>query len=320
VGTAANPIYLDHLCVAVGELASTVEESAARGRLLSRPEALREAGFERHHICAAATTPYELARAAVEEIRPRLSGIGALVYATSLPCNGNLGDPARFAATGDVKYLMDFPVSHLQADFDLEGALVLGVNQLACTSLLGAIRLARMVLTAEPGLGRALCVTADRFPEGALHEQAYNLISDGAAGCVLSVAPGRLRIVGEHAITNGAMAFASDDETIGAYLSYTHRLIREALERAKLGLGDIHWIVPQNLNRVTWQVMCSLLRFDRERVLSPTMAEVGHMISGDNILNLKALLDDGRIAPGERLLLPMAGYGLNWHCLILEAE
>jgi 3-oxoacyl-[acyl-carrier-protein] synthase III len=42
------------------------------------------------------------------------------------------------------------------------------------------------------------------------------------------------------------------------------------------------------------------------------------MISGDNIVNLKQLADDGLLRPGDRVLSFMAGYGLNWQSILLE--
>jgi len=311
-------VYLGNLAHALGELEESVESASTEGLLLSSASALREAGFSRHHRCAPRTTAYELARRAVAPIGDRIRSADVLVYATSLPVNGNVGSEEACRSTRDVKHLMDFPASRLQADLDLGGAMVLGINQLACTALLAAIRVAAMALRSEQHLGTALCVTADRFPDGALYEQAYNLISDGAAACLVTRTPAELRILGGHGITNGAMAFASDDQTIGSYFTYTHRLITELLARHGLGIGDIQWIVPQNINTVTWKVLSSLLRFDPERVLFPTMPDVGHMISGDNIVNLQHLLEEGRFASGDRILMPMAGYGLNWQCLLLE--
>jgi 3-oxoacyl-[acyl-carrier-protein] synthase III len=313
-----SPIFVDHLCYFLGEEVQTVEQSAEAKRLLSQAAALREAGFHRHHFCGPKTTSYDLARQMVESIRGALPRTGAVVYATSLPLNGNIGNTEEARITRDVKYLMDFPASHLQADFNLEGAFIVGVSQQACTSLLGAIRLGQMMLTADETLSKVLCLTADRFPEGMLYEQAYNLISDGAAGCLLSREPSGFRFIAGHGITNGAMAFASDDETIGNYFTYSYRLIHETLTKADLKLDDIRWIVSQNINHVTWKVLTSLLKIDRERVLHPSMPEAGHVISGDNIINLKMAMELGRISSGDKILLPMAGYGLNWQCLILE--
>jgi len=313
-----SEVYVDHLTFALGDEKRSVEDAHDRGLTISKATDLREAGFTQHHVCRPQTTPYDLARSAVSNVKEHLSGTGAIIYSTCLPLNANIGDEKQFKETRDVKYLMDFPVSHLQADFGLDGAFVIGLNQQACTGVLGSLRLARMVLISEPQVERVLCVTSDRFPEGALYEQAYNLISDGAVACIVSKAPAAFRILGCHAITNGAMAQASDDETVGSYFNYTHRVIRETLAIAALDMKDIDWVVPQNTNRKAWQILARLLRFDYDRVYFSTLSTVGHLISGDNIINLRALIDEQRIKSGERLLLFMAGYGLNWQCVILE--
>jgi 3-oxoacyl-[acyl-carrier-protein] synthase III len=313
-----SEVYVDHLTFALGDETRSVEDAHERGLTVSKAADLREAGFTQHHVCHGQTTAYDLASRAVSNIRGHLDGTGAIVYSTCIPINGNIGNEKKFRETRDVKHLMDFPASHLQADFGLDRAFVVGLNQQACTGVLGSLRLARVLLTAEPHIERVLCVTSDRFPEGALYEQAYNLISDGAVACVVSNSPAAFRLVACHAITNGAMAQASDDETVGSYFNYTHRVINETLAMAGTTMRNIDWVVPQNTNRKAWQILARLLRFDYERVYFPTLSTVGHLISGDNIINLRALIDEQRIRPGDRLLLFMAGYGLNWQCVILE--
>ena len=310
--------YIHHLTFSLGETPMMVEVSAAQGRTISSAAVLTEAGFAQHHVCGRATTAYDLARRAVQTIERHLGTIDALIYATCIPLNANIGGVDKFDASRDVKDLMDFPASHLQADFGLVQAEVIGLNQQACTGMLGSLRLAHMMLVAEPDCRRILCVTADRFPERAIYEQSYNLISDGAAACIVSTESQGFRLLASHAVTNGAMARASDDETVGRFFNYSHRVIAAALLKARLEIAEIDWIVAQNTNRKAWQILARLLKFDFDRVCFSTIAEVGHVISGDNIINLKRMLDEGRIQSGERALLFMAGYGLNWQCVILE--
>jgi len=311
-------VFVDHLAYALGDQRHSVEESVAAGRTISTPQVLRDAGFRQHHVCSAQETAYDLAKGALAGMGADLSGIGAVVYATCIPMNGSIGDLELFHKTRDVKHLMDFPASHLQADFGLDRAAVIGLNQQACTGMLGSLRLARTLLVAEPEVRKVLCITADRFPPEALYEQAYNLISDGGAACLVSTEPEGYRIVAWHSITNGALASASDDETVGTYFNYTHRLIQETLAKARIEITDIRWIVPQNMNVKAWQILARLLRVDPDSVFFGTIGEVAHVVSGDNIINLKRLTDEGRIQPGDRVLLCMAGYGLNWQCMILE--
>lgn len=313
-----SEVFLNHLSFALGNETNTVEEAAEKGRTLSKASVLKEAGFKQHHVCGPETSAYDLAYRAVQEIRKDLGDIGAIVYSTCIPINGNIGDERKFLETRDVKHLMDFPASHLQCDFGMERAIVFGLNQQACTGMLGSLRLARMLLVSEPEIKRVLCVTADRFPDGALYEQAYNLISDGAAAGIVSAEPEGFRWITCHGITNGALAQASDDETVGNYFNYTHRVVQETLTKTGLEIRDIDWIVSQNMNIKAWQILSRLLGFDFERVCFPTLGEVAHVISGDNIINLKWMMEQGKIMSGERVLLLMSGYGLNWQCVILE--
>jgi len=311
-------VFVDHIGYALGEVTRTVEETGARGDLLSQPDVLREAGFCVHHVSGPRQTAYDFARQAVQTVERELGNVGAIIYSTCISANANIGRADAYLESRDVKNLMDFPASHLQSDFGLDRAIVIGLSQQACTGLLGSLRLAQALLRSEPETERVLCLTSDRFPEGALYEQSYNLISDGAAACVVSLAPASFRLLAAHGITNGALAQASDDETAGSFFAYTHRVIQETLAKAGLQISDVAWFVAQNMNRKATDILARLLKFDPGRAVSPTLPEVAHVISGDNLINLKYLAERGQIQGGERVLLCMAGYGLNWQCVILE--
>lgn len=310
-------VYVDHLSYSLGEITNSVEEAVESKRALSGAGALRDAGFHQHYRCSSQQSSYDLARDCVEKIRDQLGDIGAILYSTCIPLNA-AACSNKFETSKDVKDLMDFPASHLQQDFGLSRASVIGLSQQACTGMLGSFRLARSLLLTEPDVQRVLCLSSDRFPEGALYEQSYNLISDGATCCVVSLQPGGYKLVATHAITNGAMATASDDETIGSFFNYAHHTILETLEKAKLTMQDIHHVAAQNMNPSAWKILSRLLNYDFERVHAPTLSEIGHVISGDNIINLKHMEDAGIVKSGEKILLFMAGYGLNWQCTILE--
>ncbi len=313
-----SEVFVHDFSYALGDQIFDVEQSVGQGRTLTGAAALRDAGFVKHHVASANVSAYDLAKGAVAPIAHSTRDAGAIIYSTCLPCNGNIGSEQRFRETRDVKYLMDFPASHLQSDFGLERASVIGLNQQACTSMLGALRLGKALLKNEPDIGQILCVTADRFPEGAVYEQAYNLISDGAAACVLSTEARGYRVVACHGITNGALARASDDETVGTYFSYTHRLISELLSRAQLSMHEITWVVPQNTNITAWKILSRLLKFDCEKVFFGSIADVGHIISSDNVVNLVKLEREHAVPSGTKLLLMMAGFGLNWQAALLE--
>jgi 3-oxoacyl-[acyl-carrier-protein] synthase-3 len=313
-----SAIFAHHFSHALGSVETSLCESVSAGRTFTELAPLADAGFLKHHIAAPGENAYELARRAVEPLRPALSGCGVIIYATCLPINGSIGSTEAFGQSGDVKHLMDFPASRLQREFNLDNAIVIGIGQQACTSMIGSIRLAANLLSAEAEFDNVLCVSSDRFPPGARYEQTFNLISDGAAACIVSRSPAGFRFLGAHHITNGALVRAEDDEVAGSFFSYTHKLTIELLKKTGLSPGDIDWIVPQNTNAKVWQIMSRLLSIDPDRVFAPTISEVGHVISADNIVNLVALEASGRLRKGDRVLLTMAGFGLNWQGLLLE--
>jgi 3-oxoacyl-[acyl-carrier-protein] synthase III len=313
-----HEVYLDRPCFALGGEKFSVEDSVAAGRTHSAAAELLDAGFRYHHVAAEEQCAYDLARHAVDSIVDGLGCVDAITYATCLPCSANVAKRGSFAASGDVKDLMDYPASRLQSDFGFDDAVVIGVNQQACTGMLGSLRLARALLVAEPKLQRVLCVTADRFPPGARYEQAYSLISDGAAGCVVSRARAGFRMVASHHITNGALVHANDDEAVGVYFSYMHRLVSELLARVGRSASNLTWVVPQNTNLKASKVMAHLLEVDFERVFCESMPGVGHVISGDNVVNLAQLVASGAVRAGDTVLLLMAGYGMNFQATLLE--
>ncbi len=310
--------YVDHFAYALGSTKYGVEESASAGRTTNPAGAFLQSGFRFHHVCSDGETAYDLARSAVASLGDRLGDVDAILYATCIPANANLGPAERFAQSNDVKHLMDFPASRLQADLGLDRAFVVGLVQQACTSMLGSLRVAHGLLATDSSLSRVLCVSADRFPPGALYEQAYSLISDGAAACIVSREEAGYRLIAAHQITNGAMVSADDDETVGAFFAYTNRLVTELMDKAGMPGAGVDWVVPQNTDRKAWQILSRLLRIDPDRVSCESLPDVAHVISGDNIINLAYLHDRAVVTAGQRLLLTMAGYGMNWQGVVLE--
>jgi 3-oxoacyl-[acyl-carrier-protein] synthase III len=96
-------------------------------------------------------------------------------------------------------------------------------------------------------------------------------------------------------------------------------LITQTLHRAGVGIGDIAWIVPQNTNEKAWQIMSRMLGISPGQVWQPSLPDNGHAISADNIVNLLDLARSGQLRAGQRVLLVVAGYGLNWQAALLEA-
>ena len=104
----------------------------------------------------------------------------------------------------------------------------------------------------------------------------------------------------------------------GCVLRLHHRLVSEPLEKTGLTPAEIDWVVPQNTDRKAWLILSRLLGIDADRISCDSLPDVARVISGDNVVNLGYLHDSGAVEPGDRLLLTMAGYGMNWQGVVLE--
>ncbi|WNC73454.1 3-oxoacyl-[acyl-carrier-protein] synthase III C-terminal domain-containing protein [Thalassotalea psychrophila] len=310
--------YLQQLGYSLGSERRSIEQAEQAGVLLSTIQALKESGFEQHFICAESETAYQLACNALVDSQIDTAEIDCIIYANCLPLNANHHQNDAFESSRDVKDLMVFPASKLQVEFGMENAFVIGLTQQACTCMLGSIRIANNFITAEENINNILCISADNFPENAYYEQAYNLISDGGAACLVSRKPQGFLILTVKHITNGAQVLASDDETVGSYFSYLHQLISETLLQINKTVADIDWVVPQNTNAKAWSILASLLGIDEQKAWFESLAEVGHVISSDNIINLARLDHSGKINKGDLVLVFMAGFGSNWQCMVVE--
>ncbi|MGH7571597.1 MAG: 3-oxoacyl-ACP synthase III family protein [Gemmatimonadota bacterium] len=311
-------------------LPSTVlqlDELHARGSLRSAPEMLAGFGFQQVHI-ADTESAVEMAMSAVDlllgETGVDPEEIGAVLYAGALASSSSLpADPSLDGAALHLPEVMDlfkYPVSRIQAEFGLTRATAIGVNQQACASLFSAIRIGRDMLLAEPDIRAVLCVAADKFPAHAPREMIYNVISDAACAALLRKDRPHDRILACGHVTKGAFWDASEmeNEIIAAYFPTARTVIHETLGRAGLALDDIAWIVPHNVSLRSWEILLGLLELPRERLFADNIARVGHTIASDSFLNLRDLLDSGRVRNGDRLLLFTFGYGLNWSCIVVE--
>ncbi|WOH39054.1 3-oxoacyl-[acyl-carrier-protein] synthase III C-terminal domain-containing protein [Thalassotalea fonticola] len=310
--------YLQQLGYSLGSECRSLKQAEQAGVLLSTMQALKESGFEQHFVCSKGETAYQLACQALVDSQIDTAEIDCIIYANCLPQNANSHQSEEFESSRDVKDLMVFPASKLQVEFGMDNAFVIGLTQQACTCMLGSIRIANNFLTAEDNINNILCISADNFPRNAYYEQAYNLISDGGAACLVSRKPRGFRILTVRHLTNGAQVSASDDETVGSYFSYLHQLISATLQQINLAVTDIDWVVPQNTNAKAWAILASLLGIDEQKAWFDSLAHVGHVISSDNIINLSRLDNSGKMKKGELVLLFMAGFGSNWQCMVVE--
>ena len=307
-------VHIAAIQYALPDRAVDLDELAATGRLTSPPDVLRSFGFEQAWVAGAERE--DLVRRAVEAL---LAGgdidsesIDLLFYAGA--------SPACHAAGTTLLGGFSYPAARLQYEFGLANARVVGISQTGCLGLMTAVSLGRAALRADAALGRVLCVGVDALPEGSSREVLFNVISDGACAVLLERGAGPNRILVERQVTKGYYwdPDLRANEIVAAYFPTARTVIRATLQDAALAPDDLAQIIPHNVSMRSWEILLQLADLPADRLFASNIAGKGHVISGDNFINLKDAETAGRLRPGDRVLLFNFGFGASWASMLLE--
>jgi 3-oxoacyl-[acyl-carrier-protein] synthase-3 len=307
-----------------GQLRS-VAALAAEGKLESEPSLLERFGFSTVHV-ATGESPYELAvRAATDLLTAHAidpDSIDAVVYGGTPSCMAFA--PADLAEAGAAGLCTSArfrsPATRLQYELGLQHASVLALDQLACTTLFGAVRVARALCVAE-GARRVLCVVSEFYPAAAGREAIYNCTSDAACALLVDGDGERNRLGAAVTVTKGYYwnHDALRDEVVASYFPTAKRVIEQTVRAAGWQAGDVDWVIPHNVSRRSWELLLGLSPLPKARLWAANIARFGHTLAGDNFINLHDALMSGAVCPGDRLLLFAYGYGAHWTALAVEA-
>jgi 3-oxoacyl-[acyl-carrier-protein] synthase-3 len=303
----------------------SLDELAEEGRISSDPRALAEMGFGGALVSDVPAN--ELALAACRKLIAS-SGVdpervGLLVNACAVPISalarGDRDWGGDWGGKDAELKLLTYSSCRLQHELGLVSARALGVGEMASMCLLGAVRTTQALMLLE-GIDYAICVEADVFPSGCGRELVYNVVSDGACAVLLQRGAAGNHVIGYHQITKGYYwdPLARQNEMISAYFVTARRAIEGALASAGLTLADVDLMVPANISRKSWDVLAGMLRFPIEKVYLESITRQAHSVGADNYINLKDLLDAGRLRPGQVVLLYSFGVGAHWACQLVR--
>lgn len=303
----------------------TVRQLAGDSMLESSADTLEAFGFSNVHV-GTSESPYELAREAVMRLLVDKGvdpdSVGLLIYGGTpgtmafSPADEADSASAGFCTTDRFKY----PSARLQYDVALTNASVFGLDQLACTTLLGAVRVARSLCITE-GIERAVCVSSEFFPMHAGREAIFNCTSDAACAVLVERTGARNRLVSASTVTKGYYwdTDALRDEVVASYFPTARFVAERTIDQAGWSRSDVDWIIPHNVSMRSWQILSGLLRLPNAKLWSENIARHGHTLAGDNFINYRDALDAGAIEAGQRVLLFSYGFGAHWTGVAVEA-
>jgi 3-oxoacyl-[acyl-carrier-protein] synthase-3 len=93
--------------------------------------------------------------------------------------------------------------------------------------------------------------------------------------------------------------------------------VRAAAADAEVEIAEVDWFIPHQANQRILQGVAHRLGIEESRVIS-TVAEHANTSAASIPLAWAQGVDDGRIKPGQLLLLEAMGGGLTWGACVVR--
>jgi len=298
----AVSVYLPPVRIPIESLAGPLGLTGMQVKLFRRFHGLREVGRDPD-----ASLPRLLLKAAagLDALRGQEHRVRYVLYARTMPV------------------VAPYPVNPLHEvcrALGLDHALAFTVTHQSCAGGLLAIDMAGRLLAADTAEGQdgqagplALVLTGEKaFTREAQMFADTTIFGEGASACLVSAFGARDRMLSYASSVRGD--FDSDTGANDARLQREYRpslagVMRQALDEAGLTLDDIRVVLPHNVNLVTWQRMCLLLKFPRDRVVLDNIPTSGHVFCADVFANYQTACERGLLQPGDRYLAAAVGAG-----------
>jgi 3-oxoacyl-[acyl-carrier-protein] synthase III len=212
------------------------------------------------------------------------------------------------------------PLHEVCRALGLGHALAFTVTHQSCASGLLAIDVAGRLLAADVAGGQdgqpgplALVLSGEKaFTRDAQMFADTTIFGEGASACLVSAFGARDRMLAYACNVRGefdSATGANDARLQREYRPSLAEVMRQALDKACVTLDDIRVVLPHNVNMVTWQRMCTLLGFPRDRVLLDNIPTSGHVFCADVFVNYKTARERGLLRPGDHYLAAAVGAG-----------
>jgi 3-oxoacyl-[acyl-carrier-protein] synthase-3 len=293
----AVSVYLPPTRVPVESLAGSFGLTPMQVKLFRRFHGLREVGRE------PGASLYGLlmkAAAGLDALRGQEHRVRYVLYARTMPV------VAPYPAN---------PLTEVCRALGLEHALAFTVTHQSCAGGLLAIDMAGRLLACDAGgtepLALVLCGEKAFTREAQIFPDT-TVFGEGAAACLVSASGARDRLLAYASNVRGefdSATGANDARLQREYRPSLAEVMRRALDEAGLALGDIRVVLPHNVNVVTWQRMCTLLKFPVDRVMLDNIPRSGHVFCADVFANYVTARERGLLRPGDRYLAAAVGAG-----------
>lgn len=226
----------------------------------------------------------------------------ATIVQNDLGCNGGVAFDIAAVCSGFL-YALSVAESMIRAG-SAQNALVIGAETFSrildwedrATCVLFGDGAGAIILSGEHGDKGVL---ATRLHADGAHNQL--LYVDGGAGTTGTV--GKLRMRGKEVFRHAVVNLSS--------------VLLEALDEAGAEATDIDWVVPHQANARILDATAKKLRLDPAKVIK-TVDQHANTSAASVPLALDTAVRDGRIKPGDLLVLEAMGGGFTWGASVVQ--
>ena len=301
----AVSVYLPPVRTPIESLAGPLGLTDMQVKLFRRFHGLREVGRDPDSSLSGLLMK---AVAGLDALRGQAHRVRYVLYARTMPV------------------VAPYPVNSLHEvchTLGLDHALAFTVTHQSCAGGLLAIDMAGRLLAADspdgpdgpdgPDAPLALILCGEKaFTREAQMFADTTIFGEGASACLVSAFGARDRLLAYASNVRGEFDSATGENEVRLQREYRPSLaevMRQALDEAGLTLDDIRVVLPHNVNLVTWQRMCVLLKFPLDRVVLDNIPASGHVFCADVFANYQTACERGLLQPGDRYLAAAVGAG-----------
>lgn len=102
------------------------------------------------------------------------------------------------------------------------------------------------------------------------------------------------------------------------YFTFIINSLKSAFRHFGLTSETLPWLAPHNVNLSSWNKILSELGIDKNKIMLDNVKQYGHCFGADPFINLCAMADQGKIQPGEKVLLVSVGMGATFSSLLIQ--
>ena len=195
----------------------------------------------------------------------------------------------------------------------LDNNYVFGLSSNRCVSFFDALKIALLYLNNKV-VTKVLIITGDiAFTKELRVINDVAIAGDAVSSIIFSNSGEHNQLIDCKTITRGE--FASGVWLQGEnkkfyeknYISIMKDLIFSLLDRNGLNLEQINWIIPHNVNKMSWLNFIKEINYPESKIILENISQHGHCFASDLIINYKTMTPF--LQPGDYYLFVSAGLG-----------